>query len=236
MAKKTYKKKPVAKKSIDKKQTRAIRQLQRDTKPELKDLVITSAANSLVVQNTNGYQITSIAAVPQGDGSNNRVGDKVKVKHITFNLTAYSANSAAQESNALRCIILHDKRWTGTDLTANQILSNYNTTNLSWNNFQSTKNIDYVNMLGQRGKGVDVLYDKVLEFGPLTTTATQSVADNVIKKLSYNKTFKVGKLVQFSGATAATGQIFVVIFPGNSTTNTQNPNYVWYSDVYYTDV
>jgi len=224
MVKKFHRRRRKGRKTLKK----IVRRMEIQMKPELKNSSSVSATNGLAITSSNTYVITNICAPAQGTSSATRVGDKIRIKKIEVRLTAFQPSSSP---NFVRMMIIHDRRWTGTDLTGAQILTSYNLTDQSWINAQSSTNIDYVNKHGDKGKGVDILYDKVITLGTYTATA----ADQTVKEMNFTKTYTLGKVVQFAGGTSATGQLFLVVFPGNDTTAGSNPNYVWFSNVYYTD-
>lgn len=234
MPKKYYKK---AKKSVDKKQSKAIRTIQRMIKPEMKIYVNRSQANGLTIESTNAVVGNPISNMSAGTNGSERIGDKVYVKSIEFNLFAHSANLAFPKTNFLRVMIVHDRRFlTSNALTGGQLLNQYALTTGSYVNALSTPQNDMINTtIAGRGKSVDLIYDKTLYFGQLSTGAGVSVAYGTIQHIKFKKTFKIAKQVNFEGTTASTGQFYVFIFPGESTTASDNPWYVWESYAHFYD-
>lgn len=229
------KKKPAkAVTKVDKKQDRMIRKIMRNVMPEEKLVIFVSLANAIDQQNSNAMVTTNVSNMGQGTAVNQRVADRVKVTRLLFRCRVYAPQVLSQ-IQWFRVIIYQDNRYTGTDLTGAQLLASYNTTNTSQLNLYSDYDQTYVNTKTERGKSVKILFDKRIVFGYNSTITTQSFADKSVALINYDKVFKSPKIVNYTGATNATGQIFVATFCGSSTVSTNNPWFSWASHLYYTD-
>lgn len=223
-----------AKKAVDKRQDRKIRRLSAALRPEQKFFYSASAVNVIPAQSTNAVVLTTLVAINNGNGSSARVGDRIKVSRIDFRLRAYMPPASSQ-ANWIRVIIYQDNRYTGTDLTGLQLLSQYNVTDTSDANLYSDYNNTYVNTAVEKGKPVRVLMDRKIYFSYFSTTATQAIADRSVGMISFKKTYKTGKIVNYTGNTQAAGNVVCAVFPGSDTTAASNPAYSWLSCIYFTD-
>lgn len=235
MPRKRNKPKPV--KAIDKEQSKRINTLERKFRPEIKFYSLGFQTNSIPVQATNAsvLRYSCTGGLAQGTSGATRIGDRIRV--MTLKVTGYVISDDGGSIMPLRIMIVHDRRYSGTALTGAELLRDYNTTDTSYANFMSQTNDDYVNRQHQRGKQVDVLYDKVFTLGPLVNDQTNGVGfiANPYIRFSVSKDYKNGKVVTWSGATQGVGQIDVYVFPGRSTTSTSNPFYAINSEISYID-
>lgn len=219
------KKKPVAKTAVDKSQNKMIRKLARDLKPEIKHTDTSYTANDILGSATNAVVALNLCNPAQGNTQITRIGDEIKCVGIWLR----GCIAASNNYNWVRIMVVHDRRMFLTALAGADLLANYSTTNLSDYNAHSTYQEDIVNTRYNRGKSVDVLYDKVLYVGPNTNS------DQLRKSFSFIKTFKTPKKVNFSGGNTATGQIFCYVFPGNQTVAGNNPSISFSCTAFFQD-
>jgi len=234
-----------AKKSVDKKQNRRITKLERKVgDPEYKQIgALYPGAGSLPGQLSNAVSVSGISDfVARGTGSSERVGDQITVHKIRFRLCAqYLGNKGGQ---FVRVLIGQDFQYNGagTDPTGAQLLTTYDLIDNTVTNAQSPVNADFCTLKGLDTKKVkgskffNILYDKVIWLPTITQPGTNVSVVYPMKTISWEKTFKRGLNVQYSGANQKSGRIFVAIFPGNDTTAADNPFINANTEIYWKDL
>ncbi|AXH73789.1 MAG: hypothetical protein [Cressdnaviricota sp.] len=215
-------------KTVDSQQTKAIRTLQKKVKyinqPELKTHLYNSYG-STTNQYSNVISLHLLTDTDLGTGNDERIGDSIRVKQLYFSLFCVAP---AASMNYVRVILFQDKRYTGSAVTGDQLLQDYSTTNLSHNNLHSRINDSYVNDKKDGGKGINILWDSYVI--PIDDALGRG------SRMMFNRTWNAGLKVNYEGGTNGPGQIFAALFPGNSTTASNNSFITFYSQIRFTDV
>lgn len=223
------------KRSVDKRQSRQIRQLQQWVSPELKNFVTYHATNSIPGQSTNAIVVTNIANPSQGTAGNNRIGNAISVHNIELHGSCLNPATSVSQLQFVRIMIVQDNRYNGTDPTGAEILTDYNVTDVSMANAYSTYNSNFVrHRKSGKNEPIRVLYDHVC-YLPSNLVTTSGCATQIQCAFDFKKMFKRPLKVQFEGSNAEAGQIFVCAFAGSDTTGNSNPYYGWTAMVKYTD-
>jgi len=223
------------KKSKDKRQDRKIAQLYKWISPELKNFSAVHATDSIPGQSTNALVVTNIANPAQGTAANQRIGNSISVHGIELRGSALNPGTATSQLQFIRIMIIHDKRYNGTDPTGAELLNGYNVTDVSMANAYSTVNTNFVaNRLSGKSGQIRVLYDNTC-YLPSNLVTTSGCATQLQCPFYFRKMYKKPLKVGFEGSTSEAGQIFIVVFPGSDTTGNSNPFYGWNTMVKYTD-
>lgn len=230
----------------DKQQDKKIRRLASQLKPEVKSATISNVANTVATQYAMAIQqftLTGNANIDRGVGGAQRVGDRISV--IGLELRGFCSQYTANVYfGTTRLIILQDNRYNGTALTGLEVLQAYNATDTSNGNFCSGYNPDQVNTRYEKGKAVRILYDKRImcdgiflderDVAPATGISTAgSVYDT--RHFKWIKKFKKPLLVNYKDDTDKTGQLYLMLFNGASTTAVNNNAVAFQVQVLFTD-
>lgn len=223
---------PIRAKSVDQQQSKRIVRLEKKVayiaQPELKNF---STQRQAFATNTNAAVLVHLSTITQGTGDIYRVGDRIMVKHLRFELLAASSGVF----NWIRVILFQDNRYDGTDLLGAEMLYDYSVTNTYNSNFLSPFNSDFVATRGSGKKMVRILADLKATIAEKTTAAGYQTSGNY-KHLKFDKYWNKGLEVNFNGAAYETGQIYAMILPGRSTTAADNPEYSYNGYIEFTDI
>jgi len=230
--------------SVDKKQDRRLRKLeQKIGDPEYKQVgTIYPGIGAVPAALSNAVSVNGLSdIVAQGTSSSDRIGDQIRVYKIRFRLAAqYTENAGLQ---FVRVLIGQDHKYDGTSPTGAQLLTSYDTVNNTVTNAQTPLNADFCTLRGLDSRKVkstkfySILYDKVIWL-PTVTAPGGTITPTVqpVKTMSWDKTFKYGLPVQYSGANQKAGRIFLAMFPGNSTSAGKNPVVNMNVEIYWKDL
>lgn len=233
----------VSVKKVDKKQDRRLKKLESVVgNPELKNFAATdpdmATANGGSVQHSNAMVITPISDPTAGQGGSSRIGDKILVKGLDIKLSAWF--KGPQYAQFVRFVCFIDRGYAnGADPTGNDILLTYNTTVGSLYNMMSPLHPDrfgtkYDTRKSNMQKNYKLIFDVTLTPPSLVGTEAAGLAPAVHVHKSIRK--RLNNMVYFSGTDELAGKMYIAVFPGNHTTNTSNPYYNWYSDIFYVDM
>jgi len=156
---------------------------------------------------TTTAAVTNVAAIAQGTGESQRVGDKVTLRSWVWRM-AVTPNATAG-TNFLRMILIRDKQGNGSAPAIADILQ-------SATNFNSPLNNDS----GQRLK---VLFDRTYT---VDTDATGAQTDKMYRK------FKILAEYSAAGTIPITNSLYLVQISDQAV---NGPSVEWYSRVRFTD-
>jgi len=222
----------VRKTKEDRIQDKRIKKIETTLRPEVKNLqTFYPGPNGIMAADTNAMVINSVTQVPQGTGSNARIGDVILIKKIDFKAVVWS--NQPQHGQFVRFMVVRDKSYRGTDITATQLLYTPNFTDDSVLNAMVPTNPDYVRQSAQPGqdKEVTVLFDKTIYVPAYGGTGGMVP----MQHCKFVKNYKKGLEMQYTGANERNGIIYVVVFPGADTTAASNPQYAYQCTIYYSD-
>lgn len=230
--------KAVAKSKVDKQQDKKIQALTRKLEPEYKYYSTFDGNGGIYQGRTNAmatFNLTS--AIAQGDAVNERTGNQIFVHRIKVDVLAVMNSATVENGNFVRVILVQNNQYDGTQLVGQEVLLNYTTTDLATYNAVSVWNPAYISSKLTGKKGVRVLWDKMVHFGSLLTlpTVSQTLGGTIQAHLKFDKIFKKPLRVQYDGANARAGNIYMFMFPGYDTTAAYNPDVTNQQTVWYTD-
>jgi len=202
--------KPVARKLVDKVQNRKIARLEKVVSTrELKWQDVGGANNTTTWNGSLG----NLFAPGQGDTDITRTGDKVAIERMEFRINGGMTGTGA---NQMRCIILRDK--TGSLGTT--------PTNVLFNGTMGTANAAQGPFNEDLRQNFEVLWDRTFLIDNVTTFQFQG---------RFLKRWKTPKMVYFNNNTTAInkGQIKVLFISDLATPNFAYDYYcrIWYSDL-----
>jgi len=188
---------------------------------------------------SDGVIIPLVANLTQGNGSTQRIGTTINVTGICIKIFCYDPVTTGQSTigDFCRFMLVYDKRFGGTYLNKQQLLETSSTTNGRFDDILSDYDIDHVDTPQEpKGKNVKILWDRTVAFGRNGYTEGAFLStDHSTKMLVYNKRYKTPKIVNWVGGTQGPQTLYMVVCPGPSTDNTDNPQYNISSCVYFTD-
>lgn len=228
------KKKVPAKTAKDKQQDRQIKRIVADYRPELKHYwTVSNNTGTGLIQSDNSPQVHLLCTPTQGTEQVNRVGDRIKLKHVRLSFVLHASANSPLANQMMRVILFYHKGYNGVSVPYTEILGPpYSINNGSMTNFHVGYNRDYVNIGKDKSKAITILYDKSYVVGPLNST--YGTTENNHFHRIINKSLG-GRTTVFDGTFNRNGQLMMLFIAGCGTTSTENPRYQWISDVSFTD-
>lgn len=235
------------KRSYDRKQDRKIAKLAKMVEPEYKHLLTRNNNPMTYSQITSTPSQVLLTNCVQGlgadgnQGSAIRLGDKIMVRGI--DISFYHKYQLAGP-NFLRLMFVQVKGVYQT-VPPGQLLYDPNSTNGAFNNFITSRNMNYTTIPGvpdTRQNGNRVLWEKRIFYpgnsvGNGVSNNTYAITPSshqgglIRKKLR----FKNPIIVQYDVNSQAQNQLIMMIFGGASTTATENPEFAYEIRVDFTD-
>jgi len=222
------KKSKKSKKAIDKTQDKRITRLENLVVPEYKYSFSTESYQ----RNTNALDAVELINPTRGTSFNERVGDQISVKKITFDCRVYQ--DSGYSGNWVRFIMVQQGTYAQA-LNIDKLLYNYDLTNKTDDNAWARIDPDVNSVQFHRDiKKNRILMDKTVFVG--TYILGSNTADSSMKTYSWSKVFKKPLQVYYENSNLSTGALYLYILPGNSTTNTNNPQYSWMVNIDWFDM
>lgn len=228
----------VSVKKVDKKQDKRIRKLEDLVgNPEFKvhSSAMPTAVNGVPVQSTNAMIIVPLTDVAAGQGGSSRIGDKILVKNLEFRCEAFHNINRGNQFARFVCFVDrgYDETLTTTP-TGSDVLLTYSVVDGSTDNLMSILNPDsFTQKYDVRKTNMSKNYKLIFDYRiPIGTISTNGTAIHYMRK--YNKS--MNQIVNYNGSEDLGGRIWLAVFPGNATTNTNNAFLNWWATIAYLDM
>lgn len=222
------KKSKKSKKAVDKTQDKRLTRLENLVVPEYKY----SFATESYERNTNALQSVGLINPTRGTSFNERVGDQISVKKITFNCRVYS--DSGYSGNWVRFIILQHGTYS-QPLSIDKLLYNNDLTDkeddTAWVRIDPDVNSVQFHRDNKKNK---VIMDKTLFVG--TYIGGSNTVDGSTKTYNWSKVFTKPLQIYYDGSNLSTGALYLYICPGNSTTAANNPQYSYMVNIDWFDM
>lgn len=221
-------------KRYDNKQDKAIKSLQRQIKvlkkqPETKYLYTTRTYNALA---STTPQFTSLNVLPQGDGSNERIGDRIRMVGLMFN--AFATHTST-DATVMRVVIFRNTQTNNS--VANDSSEILESTFSDLDRIIGGYNKDFVG----KGNKYQILFNKRYHIAAGASSGPSADLSNNVgehpRSLFISKWIPLhNQLVHFSGNAGTAADIvdnsIKVMWLGGDT----DMSYGWQSCLHYTDV
>lgn len=152
-----------------------------------------------ITSSTSGTIYGSLATIGQGDGSNNRNGDKIQVTRLEISgeVNLPTTSTVADMNDYVRYIVYVDKQCNGANATVAALLENadpasfYNPDNMPYNNPRRFR----------------ILFDKTFNLNASCAgyNGTNIVSGTVRKPFKFTKDFKLN--LQYNGSTGVVSEL-----------------------------